>query len=150
MFKKILFILVAFLNIMTFYANSATIPTQASGNYTAYCQEQWTKRGVLDQSMYNYCVGKDIEGYQNLSYLVQKYNNLTWIQKAINDSVNKRTKKGSRQDSMVYYSLNQMIDGWEELSYQSKQPNFNKARYQMCQQKWDFDFNMVLYCYKQD
>jgi hypothetical protein len=129
-------------------ATAATIPTQASGNYSAHCKEEWTKRGVLDQGMYNYCMQQEIEGYKNLSFLVQKYNNLPWIQSAINHSVQEWTKKGSRQDSMVYYTLNNMIDGWEELSYQSKKPNFNKSKFQSCQQKWDFDYNMVLYCYK--
>lgn len=131
-------------------ANAATIPTQSSGNYSAYCQEEWTKRGVLDQSMFNYCMKQQVEGYQNLSFLVQKYGSLPWIQKAINYSVQEWTKKGSRQDNMVYYSLNKMIDGWEELSYQSKQPNFNKPKFQRCQQEWDFQYNMVLYCYKKD
>ncbi|WP_156471300.1 hypothetical protein [Polynucleobacter sinensis] len=131
-------------------ASAATIPSQASGNYSAYCREEWTKRGVLDQNMFNYCMKIETEGYQNLTFLVQKYGNLPWIQKAIDSSVKNWTKKGSRQDNMVYFNLNQMIDGWEELKYQSSQPNFNKSKYQRCQQKWDFDYNMILYCYKND
>jgi len=92
----------------------------------------------------------EIEGYKNLTFLVQKYGNLPWIQKAIDSTVKDWTKKGSRQDNMVYFNLNQMIDGWEELKYQSSRPNFNKSKYQSCQQKWDFDYNMILYCYKKD
>jgi len=128
--------------------HAATIPTQASGNYAPYCQDEWSKRGVLDQRMYNFCMSKEAEGYQKLVVLVNKYRNIPWLQTAINYSVSEWTKKGSRQDSMVYFTLNKIIDGWEELNYQSKQPNFNRQRFQACEAQWGFKYDMVLFCYK--
>ena len=48
-----------FLSLMTLVVNAATIPTQESGNYSAFCKEEWSKRGILDQQMYNYCINFD-------------------------------------------------------------------------------------------
>lgn len=143
--------LIGFILLMLYQVGyCVTIPSQASGNYSAYCKENWTKRGVLDTGMYDYCVKKEIEGYNNLVFLVQKNSRLPWLQKAVDYSVDKWSKKGSRQDSMVYYTVNKFIDGWEDLQYEAKQPNFNKARADSCQGKWDFQYDMVIYCYKKD
>jgi hypothetical protein len=42
------------------------VPTRDSGNYTVFCAENWTKRDVLDNEMYRYCLKHENEGYDNL------------------------------------------------------------------------------------
>ena len=40
-------------------AQQLNIPSQESGNHRAHCTEEWTKRGVLDRDMFNYCMSKE-------------------------------------------------------------------------------------------
>jgi hypothetical protein len=65
---KVKFILsvFAFFGGMSNAAFAVNIPSLESGNIGAYCSEQWTKRGVLDQSMYQFCMKLEREGYANL------------------------------------------------------------------------------------
>ncbi len=129
-------------------AQQLNIPSMESGNHRAHCTEEWTKRGVLDQSMFNYCMGKEAEGYRNLVALANKYRSMSWIQAAVDHSLKEWTKRGVRQDSMVHYQLNKITEGHEDLVYMSKQPGWNKAKHEGCSRRWGIDFSMVVYCYK--
>jgi hypothetical protein len=45
---------------------SLVLPSMDSGNYAAYCEEKWTKPGILNAEMYNYCLREQREGYDKL------------------------------------------------------------------------------------
>lgn len=129
-------------------AQQLNIPSLESGNHRAHCAEEWTKRGVLDQGMFNYCMNKESKGYHNLVTLANEYRNMTWIQAAVDYSLKKWTKRGVRQDSMVHYQLNKITEGYEDLVYMSKQPGWDKAKHDSCSRQWGVDFQMVVFCYK--
>lgn len=129
-------------------ANALNLPTEASGNPSAFCKEEWSKRGILDTNMYNYCMNLQHEGYLNFVDLARKYSNQPWIQTAIDYSLQEWTKRGVRQDQMVHFSLDRITDGYEDLVYLSKRPGWNGAKYKSCYAQWGFQYDMVLYCYK--
>ena len=89
-------------------ANSATFPSKESARSGEHCKSEWTKRGQLDQRMYDYCMKKEGEGYAEALILMEKYKNQPWIQDAINFSIKEWTKAGVRQDSMVKFSMAKM------------------------------------------
>ncbi len=129
-------------------AYAADIPSLKSGNVNVHCSEEWTKRGVLDQSMYQYCMQTQREGYENLKSLVSKYASQKWIQAAINYSLEEWTKRDVTNFSMVHFTLNQITEGYEDIIYLSKQPTWQPARYERCLQEWDIRLQMVVHCYK--
>ena len=129
-------------------AYAVNIPSLESGNIGAHCSEEWTKRGVLDQGMYQYCMKTEREGYANLKSLASKYASQQWIQSAINFSMEKWTKRNVTQFSMVHFNLNKITEGYEALVYMSKQPGWQNNKYEACQQQWGIQFDMVVYCYK--
>lgn len=128
---------------------AVNLPSEASGNAAAHCKEEWTKRGVLDTNMYNYCMNQEHEGYLNLVSLARKYSNQSWIQNALNYSIKEWTNRGVRQDRMVHYELNKITEGYEDLVYMSKQPGWNQRKYQACSNNWGIQFYMVVACYKE-
>lgn len=77
------------------------LPSWESGNYSQYCSEQWTKRGVLNEEMYRYCLQNQKDGYDQLTFEVNKYKDLDWLQAVIDEAVKTWTKRGARQDEMV-------------------------------------------------
>lgn len=129
-------------------AQAATFPSHESARSDELCKAQWTKRGELDQGMYDYCMERESEGYDEALLLIKRYNQQPWIQAVIDFAIKKWTKTGIRQDSMVHYAIQQMTEGWEDLAYEAKQPQFNPHKYQSCLGKWGIQFDMVMYCYK--
>jgi hypothetical protein len=53
---------------------AVVVPPEDLAGYRRLCSEKWTKRGELDQEMFNYCVGNNREGYEKLVAEVTKYN----------------------------------------------------------------------------
>lgn len=123
-------------------------PSKQSAKSELYCEKEWTKRGTLDQGMYTYCLDRENTGYEEALLLIQKYKSQPWIQQVIDNAVTQWTKAGVRVDSMVKFTISKNIDAWEDLTYESKQADFNKSKFQRCQNKWGVDFSMVSYCYK--
>ena len=129
-------------------AQAAKIPSYDSGQPSEHCKEQWTKRGVLDNRMYEYCMKKQFEGYANLKILISKYSQQKWLQAAVDHSVGKWTKRSVTQWNMVHYELNKITEAHEDIIYDMKQPGWNKSRFDACAQKWGIQLYMVTYCYK--
>jgi len=125
-----------------------TLPSEESGNHDGWCKDKWTKRGELNQQMYNHCMQRAHEGYLSVVSLAQSYANQAWIQDAINDAVKEWTNRGMRPDDMVHFALKTITEGYEDLTYMAKQPGWNKGKYQACAQKWGIKYNMVVVCYK--
>ena len=150
MTKIFSYVFAVFLIVSSSVVYAVNLPTEESGNPSAYCKEKWTKRGELDQEMYSYCLSQEHDGYLNLVSLANKYANQKWIQEAVNFSLKKWTNRGVRQDEMVFYALNKITEGWEDLLYLQKQPGWNQNRFKACSAKWGIEFDMVVYCYKGD
>ena len=143
---KYLFLVIA---IFTNNAISATYPPMNISEYKTLCEEEWTKKGVIDQRMVAHCIGEQQKGYQEVQFLIKKFENRKWIQGAVNISINKWIKKGLRDDRMVAYELTNITDGFEELVIASNKPGFNRFKYDACFRDWGVDFSMVWFCYKE-
>jgi hypothetical protein len=98
------------------------IPTRGSGNYSSHCTEEWTKRGVLNNEMYRYCIEQEESGYDKLISELGQYKDkdLPWLAGVVNTAVTKWTKRGSRQDSMVAYEVHRQLDAFLNIAYASK------------------------------
>jgi hypothetical protein len=142
--------------------NAATpkLPTRESGNYEQHCRDTWTKVGVLNKQMFDYCVNLDSEGYDELVSLSNTYKNLWWIEPAIGDALTHWTKRGSRQDEMVAFEVRLQVDSFREMLFQSKQDSFDQELYKRCFVKWNknpslpgtqhsVDWRQIEHCYKQ-
>lgn len=129
-------------------AHAANIPSLKSGNINVLCNEEWTKRGVLDQNMYQFCMKTQREGYESLKSLVSKYASQQWLQAAIDYSIEEWTKRDVTNFSMVHFTLNQITEGYEDIIYLSKQPTWQPAKYERCLQEWEIRLQMVVHCYK--
>jgi hypothetical protein len=136
---------------ITISANAITLPSPESGNYQQLCSEQWTKRGILDVEMFNYCMGNQREGDSTLAHLANEYSGLPWMQQVIDSATEKWTKRGMRDAEMVAYEVSKQIDAYLDIKYASQQNGFQKNILEVCAAKWRSqapDWEMTLYCYK--
>jgi hypothetical protein len=130
------------------------VPTRESGNYTSLCVEQWTKRGVLDNEMYRYCVAKENEGYAQLVAEINanRVKDYPWLSGVVNTAVQKWTKRNARQDSMVAYEIHNQLDAFLNVVFAARQPGYQQQQMERCYAQWNrmsVDWTMVEYCYKQ-
>jgi hypothetical protein len=134
------------------YAHTILIPSEESGQHAALCKEHWTKRGFLDDGMYNYCLNHEHEGYLRLLEQTRANGFLPWFQGTVNAAVNEWTKRGMRSDEMVAYVIDKQIDAFLDMKYFEKQSDFNKSIADQCTSEWTKDFqdwSMIKYCYVQ-
>ncbi len=89
---------------------------EAKKDFDSYCRNKWTKRGVLDNEMFNYCYGIESEGYNNIIYKV-KNNQYTWFDNLLYKIIQKWTQKGIIQWGMVDYELTTEVDAYLDIEY---------------------------------
>jgi hypothetical protein len=130
----------------------ALVPSMESGNYSVHCSEEWTKRGVLDQRMYDYCVRRDQEAYAALTSEVEEYKAYPWLRPVINAAIAEWTKRGSRRETMVAHSVHQEIDAFLDLQYLKTNGVLVEVVAAKCFQEWSKagvpKWTMILFCYK--
>jgi hypothetical protein len=112
------------------------LPTPESGNYSQLCSDKWTKRGVLNQEMFNYCMDQQVDGDRTLAELAAKYSSLPWTQQVIDAAIEKWTKRGMRDESMVAYEVSQQVDAYLDIAYASKHSGFQKDALAQCFAEW--------------
>ena len=108
------------------------MPSLASGKSREFCDDQWTKKGVINQKMSNFCVKQNTDGYNKALGIISKFANEQWIGDATKYAVEKWTKKGMRQDRMVAFELEQIADGFEEIQIASERNDFDKQKLAAC------------------
>ena len=129
-------------------AQGGGMPSMESGRYREFCEEKWTKKGVVDQGMADYCVEGETRGFHKAVDIISKFSDQKWIEKVTKHAVDKWTKKGMRQDSGVAYTLKKITDGFEEIEIASQRSDFDQKKLDKCYQQWQIKFDMVWYCYK--
>jgi hypothetical protein len=138
----------AIVALMTPAAAAAVPPAEDLTGHRTLCTEEWTKRGVLNDEMFDYCMDKQHEGYQELVVQVAKYGDKPWAQPLLDYLINKWTKRGARNDEMLAYSFHEETEGWEDVEYAKRQPNFSQIQFAYCSAKWSYQFHMLNYCLK--
>ena len=112
------------------------------------CKDKWTKRGVLDETMYKYCMTRNEKGYAKALMIYKEYENTGWINDVKNYSLKYWTKRGNTDYRMFGYEMNKQKEGYLDVEYEFTQGNFSDAEFKKCTKKWYPQFNMIMYCLK--
>ena len=113
-------------------ASSPVLPAEDQSQQDRFCRDEWTKRGVLNEEMHDYCMGQQRDGYDELTRTATKYKDLPWIQDMVDNAVAQWTKAGIRNDQMTGYELAKQLDSFEDLVYEAKQSTFDPNRFANC------------------
>lgn len=86
------------------------------------CTSEWTKRGVLDRSMYDFCITQHVEAYFDLAPFHRQYNDQGWYSDyAFPYCDGEWTKRGVSNATMILYCLNQELEGVRDFQYYMEQ-----------------------------
>lgn len=128
----------------------AELPALDRSRAGNYCEDQWTKRGNLDRKMYNYCMERQVDGYNDAMSLMKKYSSIADIDKIANYSVRKWLKARQYQYEMVAYEMERQIDSFLNVAYGVKSGDYTEADVLPCLSKWyrgdKPQWDMVAYC----
>jgi TPR repeat protein len=135
-------------------STTLTLPPEDKDMQDAYCKKHWTKRDVLDEQMYRYCMTEQDIGYYKLMKLAKANSSAPWIQDVIDHIFKDYTSGGLRNDVMVAFSLGEQLDACDDLVFASKKSTFDKDKYELCNSVYGLDsafhlnFTMIKYCYE--
>lgn len=151
--KTKIFFLIISLILFYQFSMGQSYPQKVLTDCDSYCKKEWTKRGELDERMYNYCVQKEKEGYDKMRGLEQKHKSYPWVEKLKNDIITKWSKSGVTQWQMVGYNLEKEIDAYLDIEYGLNNGEFEKDVYNTCYSKWEEAYppsiwTMTLNCLK--
>ncbi len=110
------------------------------------CKDEWTKRGVLDERMYNYCMNQAEEGYKKALNIYNEFKTEEWIDDVVKHSYDQWTKRGNTNYRMFAYRMNLEKEGFLDLEYGIQQGNFTESNIKKCTNKWYPQFRMIVYC----
>ena len=130
------FPLIISLTLFCQFTHGQNYPQKVLTDCDSHCKKEWTKRGVLDEKMYNYCIGQEKEGYDKMRELEQKYSSFTWVEKLKNDIIKQWTEAGVTQWRMVGAILEKEIDAYLDIDYGLKNGEFKKDVYNACYSEW--------------
>ena len=135
------------------FTHGQNYPQKVLTDCDSHCKKEWTKRGVLNERLYNYCIEREKAGYDKMRELEQKYTSFTWVEKLKNDIITYWTKAGVTEWQMVGFSLEKEIDAYLDIDYGLKNGEFKKDDYNACFSKWkearpESVWTMTRYCLK--
>jgi hypothetical protein len=127
------------------------VPKYDAASPDAYCRNEWTKRGELDQNMFDFCVAQEKKGYDDLIDAVKKYGKNEWAASLFNAIWSEWTKRGVTQYRMVAYNMSREGDAFLDYQYEAKQPKYDAAKMAACAAEWQHHasrWTQTMYCYK--
>jgi len=122
-------------------------------NVDTFCREENTKRGELNQSMFNYCVSKETTGHADMLDALKRLSGEPWLQPIFPMMWNEWTKRGITRYSMVAYSLKKEEDSYKTYVYDTEHQAAPSAKFASCEAKWrnhSKRWTMTNYCVKKD
>lgn len=70
-----------------------------------HCDKEWTKRGERDDRMFDYCIEKQNEGFNDLKEAVVKYENTPFIGNMFIDLIDNWTERGFTDYNQIDFQL---------------------------------------------
>jgi hypothetical protein len=100
--------------------------------------------------MYNYCMERQEDGYNDAISLGKKYSNVADIDKIADYAVRKWLKARQYQYEMVAYEMERQIDAFLNIAYGVKSGEYSEDEVLPCLAKWykgdEPQWDMVEYC----
>lgn len=119
----------------------------------AYCEDEWTERGVLDSRMFNYCMERQVDGYHEALDLFNRYSNVEPVQ-LIDDIVlyalDRWATRREYQMNMVAYEIERQGEAYLNIAYEVNSGNVSQQALNNCTSQWlrpgEPEWSMVEYC----
>lgn len=126
---------------------SASLPDFNNEKMTSLCTEKWSKRGVLDNNMFNYCMNRKTDSYGDLNYLLSQSSDIPGLNNILQYGINEWFESDGWD--MVLYEVNKQKEGYLDVEYLMANGG-SEQQLQSCKDQWltynEPNWRMVLYC----
>ena len=126
---------------------SASLPDFNNAKMTSLCTEKWSKRGVLDEGMFNYCMNRKTDSYGDLTYLLSQSSDIPGLNNILQYGINEWFESDGWD--MVLYEVNKQKEGYLDVEYFMANGG-SEQQLQSCKDEWltynEPNWGMVLYC----
>lgn len=152
MLKSLKFMILCAIALVATAANSTEIKFDQN-LAVAHCEDQWTKRGILDGDMFSYCMEQQIEGYDDTLYLYNKYSNIERVElidEVVRFALGKWVTRKEYQMDMVAYEIEVQGEAYLNIAYELRSGNIGAGLLEYCKSNWlskrEPQWDMVEYC----
>ena len=126
---------------------SASLPDFNNEKMTSLCTEKWSKRGVLDEGMFNYCMNRKTDSYGDLNYLLSQSSDIPGLNNILQYGINEWFDSDGWD--MVLFEVNKQKEGYLDVEYFMANGG-SEQQLQSCKDEWltynEPNWRMVLYC----
>ena len=126
---------------------SASLPDFNNAKMTSLCTEKWSKRGVLDEGMFNYCMNRKTDSYGDLNYLLSQSSDIPGLNNILQYGINEWFDSDGWD--MVLFEVNKQKEGYLDVEYFMANGG-SEQQLQSCKDEWltynEPNWRMVLYC----
>lgn len=118
-----------------------------------FCKDEWTKRGILDNEMYSYCMNKQINGHEESLILRYNYKNIEKVELIDFIVIYAEKKWLGRKEydfNMVRYEIEIQSEAFLDVKWGLDNGSIPKVLYEKCKEQWisteEPQWRMVSYC----
>ena len=126
---------------------SPSLPDFNNAKMTSLCTEKWSKRGVLDEGMFNYCMNRKTDSYGDLNYLLSQSSDIPGLNNILQYGINEWFDSDGWD--MVLFEVNKQKEGYLDVEYFMSNGG-SEDLLQKCKNEWltnkEPNWRMVLYC----
>ena len=126
---------------------STSLPDFNNEKITSLCTEKWSKRGVLDEGMFGYCMGRKKDSYGDLNYLLSQSSDIPGLNNILQYGINEWFDSDGWD--MVLFEVNKQKEGYLDVEYFMANGG-SEQQLQSCKDEWltynEPNWRMVLYC----
>ena len=115
-----------------------------------FCKNDNTKRDVLDEHMYNYCLNRQVEGIAEIKSIINEFKGKRWFETTSGPNCfNAWTKRELVDYTMVAHCMRQEKEGFLDTKYQYEKKDKDIAVDCLISQlSFDTPMEMTAYCIK--
>ena len=95
--------------------NAISLPNYNSSLMSQFCKDKWSKRGVLDKFMYDFCLEQNEDYYKDLKYTLSINQKIPGLDKILENAIQKWYRKWAWW--MVSVEVNSHIEGYLDVQY---------------------------------
>lgn len=118
------------------------------------CANEWTSRGVRDDRMYNYCMERQNDGYEEAIDLVGRYATVPLLSEIIQSAEETWLKPHDYQYEMLAYEIEREGEAYLDVQYAMERGIYTEQQLIACSQRWliptEPQWTMVAYCLEND
>lgn len=123
-----------------------TFPENNPNHTIQICKDASTKRGVLDEKKFGWCIDDKNKGYELAEVIYNEFKSEPYFNEVITYVLSETTKRGNIDYQHFYYELEKQKEAILDLKYLIKEKKVNESQVNKCSKEEFPNIWAIVYC----